>query len=180
MNTLQRLKTWLVDKWLPGFITAFSLFILKLYLDLPVEQKGTFFSFKWIYYILNTEFKLWKIVLLLLGLGVIYFIGKKITPKKTTVKREKIPKRIQEYTQDEFGSKKSLWMWEYGWNKYGEYTPANFRALCPKCVVPMTPYYNMNKAVCTKCRLDGKPYDYSTEDRTDIEHEVIRRINNLL
>jgi hypothetical protein len=180
MNTLQRLKSWLVDKWLPGFITALSLFIFKLYLDLPADQKGSFFRFNWVYYIINTKFELWKIVLLFFIIGVIYYSGKKMSSKKSQVKREKIPKQVLAYIQDKFGSKKSIWMWEYGWNQYGEYRPANFRALCPKCIVPMTPYYNMNKALCTKCRLEGRPSDYITEDSTDIEHEVIRRINNLL
>lgn len=180
MNIIKRLGTWLVDKWLPGFITASSLFILKLYLDLPPEQKGTFFNFKWVYYILNTKFEFWKIALLFFVLFFIYFLRRKLMSKNTKFKGEKIPKRVQEYTEDNFGSKKSIWTWEYGWNNHGKYTPTNFRASCPKCTVPMIPYRNMNKAICTKCRLDGKPYDYSIEDSVDIEFEVIRRINALL
>jgi hypothetical protein len=155
MITFKSLGTWLVEKWLPGFTTALSLFILKLYLELPPEQKGSFFNFKWTYYILNAQFEFWKILLFLIVLYFIFFLGRRLTTTKR-FKAEKIPKRVQYYTEDKFGSKKSTWTWEYGWNKSGKYTPTNFRASCPKCNLPLTPYSNMNKALCTNCRLNGR------------------------
>lgn len=180
MNKFNKFYNWIFDKWLAGFITATFFFLLKLYIELPAEKKGNFLNFKWVIYVLDTKYEVWKIIILAFVLLILYFIKKTYFNSSKKIKFEKIPNKIKAYTQDIFGIRNSKWTWAYGWDKYGKYKACKLQALCPTCNTPMIPYLNINKASCSKCRLEQKADTFQTEDPFDIENEISRRINTLL
>lgn len=183
---MKRIFNWFIDKWLAGFITASIFFILKLYVDLPAESKKHFFSFNWFSELLQTKIAFSTIALII----ILIIILTRIEMAFFKAKRNKsdysfldAPKNnFEHYRCDIFGVNKSAWTWNYEWRAYEQkFVIANLEPLCKQCGTPMeiNTFYKPNSAECHKCRLEGKQYYFQVNEHiTDVEKEIIRRIQN--
>jgi ribosomal protein L37AE/L43A len=179
---MKKIGIWLIDKWLAGFITTAFFFILKLYLDLPAENKTTFFNFGWFSKILNTPFHLKYTILIIILLIVITRIERRIYKSQKSAESdifEEPETDFLHFKSGYFGATLSKWTWDYKWRIYEQkYQIVDLQPSCKKCDIPMQleriPY---GTATCHKCRLNGKNDFYQIrESPSDIEKEILRMI----
>jgi hypothetical protein len=183
---LKRLGTWLVDKWLAGFITASIFFLLKILYDLTPGERGAFFRFKWFTSLANTEIEIWKYGLFTTFFLILYRISNRI--KKGNNKRAaqasqappELAKIITNYTSDNFGTNRAKWVWILRWNEFDKRLYIDHLSpLCPKCDarLDLIDEYGISYGLCSKCRLEGrKPEQPVQQAPYDVEQEIRRRI----
>ncbi|OIV42757.1 hypothetical protein [Flavobacterium johnsoniae] len=180
---MKKIYSWIIDKWLAGFITASVFFILKLYIELPENLKSNFLNFKWLKEIFNMQIPLYFAILIVFFLIIITRFEKsrlkiKYTSPKTN-KNDTPYNHYKNYKSDIFGIKKSKWSWDYKWLSHRQsFEITDLKPNCPVCDTTMDlDDYNYQLADCHKCRLDGKKYTFRiSENISDISKEIIRKI----
>lgn len=175
---MKRVINWLLDKWLAGFITALLFFLLKLYLDLPSDKKAIFFNFSWVGSILNSEIKLWKVLVIICFL-VIMFFRKKIKSESPNYNVHTPQK--PNYRTDFFGQNNAKWAWDFEFDSdSNKFNVINIAPLCRVCSCSMElDTYSFRSAVCPKCRLEGKRCDFEIKQLLiDVSKEIVRRYNS--
>lgn len=183
---MKKIFDWIIDKWLAGFITASFFFMLKLYVDLPSESKHNFFSFNWVTDLLNTQIAFSTaaviiiLIILLTRIEKAYLKQKRKDSNKSSLNAPK--SEFGEYRKDTFGIHRTNWSWNYEWQPYKQkFVISDLKPLCKQCEIPMEviEYYGSDFAECHKCRLEGREHQFRlTEQISDIEKEIIRRIQN--
>ena len=172
---INKVLNWLLEKWLAGFVTASIFFMVNLYLNLPKETRKDFFSFNWFIDIMVTPIKFFYVVILIFLILIINKAQKSFNKKKTI---KKVLHDFQEYNKDKFGSKKTIWTWNYQWNLNKSFSIVNLKPSCPICMASLN-INSFNSADCSKCRLEGKPHkNIVNESISDVEDEIFRRINS--
>ena len=182
---MKKIFTWLIDKWLAGFVTASIAFVAKLYVDLPLESKSKFFNFEWFKQLMATQFSLSTVIIIVL-LIIIFTRIEKAVLKKNSIKSIHRPtsppeNQFENYCKDIFGVNKTTWTWQYEWNSYSKrFAIDNLKPSCKICQTPMElDNYSFGYASCHKCRLEGKSYSsHIHEDISDVSKEIVRRIEN--
>lgn len=183
---MKKVFNWLIDKWLAGFITGCIFFFAKLYVDLPDESKVNFFGFKWFREILQTQVSVCTLIFVVIALIALSRLDKyyyKLKSEKEKNIKPIVPvNSFEHYKKDRFGLDRSIWTWDYSWNKWDQFFMIiNTRPSCPACGTPMEGNTLDNPSIleCHKCRLDGSNYQRKVNERSDdIEKEIIRRIQN--
>lgn len=185
---MKKIFFWLIDKWLGGFLIGSSLLILKMYVELPEDSKSNFFNFEWFTGILNVRITLWAVFLIVICLLIITRIEKSILKSKFISDVDdnlKIPKNPNKnYTSDVFGVRDFKWTWYYSWESNHQFFQiVNVSPCCPVCYTPMRihtgSFHSQDYASCHRCRLSGEHDSFElTENKNDIELEIIRRIEN--
>lgn len=178
----------MIDKWLAGFITTSTFFMIKLYLDLPPESKSNFFKFGWISEILRTQFSLSTILMIVTIVIILTRIEKWYLKSKNKVIEPVTPKvphnAFETYRRDTFGSNKTTWTWNYEWRSYeGKFIISDLKPVCRQCGTSMdirgSHSFYVSSTDCYKCRLDGRYSQFQlTENIGDVEKEIVRRIQN--
>jgi hypothetical protein len=179
--------SWLIDKWLAGFITASIFFTAKIFYDLPPEVKSNFFKFTWFNSIINYPIKFWIVAVVVL----VFFLMNRLsrwndkqklnTPKPKKAFKPTIHPEIGAYTSDTFGPSRSRWTWEYKFYQHNNgWDIDKLVPVCPTCGTKMELNEFMGRfdfATCTKCRLERKFNQHQLrENPYDIRQEIIRRI----
>ena len=182
---MKKFFNWLIDKWLAGFITACTFFLLKLYIDLPDESKKHFFSFHWLSEIFEIKLSLTTVLIIVSIIVLITRIEKWILKAKTKNSDYSFlnapQNHYENYTADTFGVNKTKWTWNYRWEAYDQkFIIINLKPCCPTCGTPMEfSQSNNHNATCHKCRLEGRYYYFELKEYlADVEREVIRKIHN--
>ena len=85
MKTLKRIGSWLLDKWLAGFLTGSFFFIGKIYYDLQPPQREHFFQFNWLKYLLQKPVSLWVVVLLVTFVIGMFLLTKALKKRSKVV-----------------------------------------------------------------------------------------------
>ncbi len=184
---MKTIFSWLIDKWLAGFITASIFFTAKIFYDLPPGVRGNFFKFNWFNSIINYPIKFWIVAIIVLAFFLMYRLSrwndkqKLTTPRPQKVFKPTIHPEIGAYTNDTFGPRKSRWTWGYKFDKNNNaWNIDKLVPICPTCGTKMELNVFMEHfdfATCTKCRLEGKFHQHELrEDPYDISQEIIRRI----
>ena len=182
---LKKVFNWLIDKWLAGFITASFFFFLKLYIDLPEERKTNFFNFDWLGYILKTDMAIWKVIIII-GFLILMFwvrnwwkIGKEYPLSKDF---NRLNHSSSIYRVDTFGVDNAKWTWDYDWDPSKEnIIIKDVLPLCPVCNSKMEfdSHDSSDYAICTKCRIEGKNYHFHLNQFFgDVAKETVRRLNS--
>lgn len=181
---LKKIFNWLINKWLAGFMTATFFFMLKLYLDLPDEKKTDFFHFEWLKSILQTDMVLWKVIVLISFVIIMFWVRNWWRKRKENTLSDFLSRPNDpsfDYRVDIFGVDNAKWAWDYDWEPYKKLMIVkDVLPLCPVCNSKMETdsFYSLNSATCVKCRLDGKQYRYSLRQiDSDVKKEIIRRLN---
>lgn len=183
---MKKIFDWIIDKWLAGFITASIFFTLKFYIELPPESKSNFFSFHWLTELLQTQITFSTVAIIIFVIIIFTRIEKALLKSKNKnpdYSFLKAPKnQFETYRKDTFGVNKTTWNWNYEWRAYEQkFVIADLKPVCRQCGTPMeiNTFYSSNSAECHKCRLEGRQYHFPlTEHISDIEKEIIRRIQN--
>lgn len=183
---MNKLFTWIIDKWLAGFISGLIFFILKIYIELPEESKIHFFKFNWLYEILNFNIPLYAVFIIILLLICATRFEKykyKSNSKIRKISDYRIPKaEFEGYRSDKFGINNNIWTWSYIWNaNTKKFEITNLKPNCKICSIPMEVEKSRygDSANCHKCRLEGYGnggYVSLNENIKDVEKEIIRRI----
>lgn len=180
---MKKIFNWIIDKWLAGFLTALFLFFIKLYAELPEEERSNFFDFNWLRSILSVEIKLWKILITIIIVLFAILIRRKIKSQEkddfSYINKQPNDPRLH-YRIDTFGVDNAKWTWDYNWDPFDEkIIVKDVLPICPSCGAKMDfVSYIPNGAECAKCRLDGKKYDYRLRQyRNDVMKEILRRLN---
>lgn len=181
---MKKLFGWLIDKWLAGFLTASFFFLLKLYIDLPQEEKSNFFNFKWLKSILTTDIKLWQAIIAIAFILTMVVV-RNWWKKKKDNSHSKFLSRPNEpafnYRIDTFGVDNAKWTWDYDWDPYKKTIMVkDVLPLCPVCNSKMElDNYSTSSATCVKCRLEGKnSYFPLKQFDSDVSKEIVRRLNS--
>jgi hypothetical protein len=180
-SILKNIFNWLLDKWLAGFMTGSFLFLLKQYIDLPAESKNDFFHFHWIKSILLTEIELWKVIIIISFVIIMFWTRNWWKKRKENSIADYLrrPNDLEfNYRVDIFGVDNAKWTWDYDWepNKKTMIVMDVF-PLCPVCNSKMQ-FYPSNSATCAKCRLEGKQYHFHLQQfDSDVSKEVVIRLN---
>jgi hypothetical protein len=178
---MKKIYSWIIDKWLAGFITASFFFLVKLYLELPADSKSNFFSFEWLE-IFNLQIRLYYVIFIISFIIIITRFEKLIyTSKKITTSNHPPRTHFENYKNDIFGKAKSKWSWDYKWLNYKQsFDIVELKPNCPVCDIPMNlDDDSYQSADCYKCRLDGKNYHFRVQEHIgDIFNEIVRKIDN--
>jgi hypothetical protein len=184
---MKKVITWLLDKWLPGFITATFYFIARLYVDLPIEKKQDFFNFKWVNDILDSSFALKYTLLATLFLIIMTRIEKRLYKSQNIGSNDTISENVKpptnhfsHFKSGRFGIKHTKWTWGYKWDAYAsQYEIIDLKPSCKVCDIPMEilqGFHYHRTIECYKCRLEGRVFNFDLqEDPSDIGNEIIRR-----
>lgn len=182
---MRKIGNWFIDKWLGSFLGGLSVYLVKSYFDLPIEERTGFFRFKWIIYFLNEETKLWKSLLIVSILIIIILVLikknsklKRSIPVKSNIKNDP----VLNYTRDIFGQHKSKWSWEYKFGSNDKLIVDDVTPLCPVCenkTSIVTVFAHKQYASCAKCRLEGRnPADFDLKETiSDVSSEIVRLLN---
>lgn len=184
---MKKLFTWIVDKWLAGFITASIYFTAKIYYDLPFVEKQHFWDFQWLNSVINYPINLWIVFLICAFIILMFKFSKWLPLQKnsahTSTTTHSTPHYLQ-YTSDAFGKNKSIWEWGYVFDENrNTYIINDLRPICPKCssmmvISPATLLY-VATAECSRCRLEGRISTFPLkEKKEDVELEIIRLIKS--
>jgi len=182
---MKKIFSWLIDKWLAGFITASLFFILKLYIDLPTESKSKFLSFTWIRDLMETQVSLLTVIIISIIIIILSQIDKYVHKQKYSSVDDLYSSPINQaenYREDVIGVNKNKWTWNYKWSYMDQsFLIIDLKPACPKCGTPMdnTDRYSPHSFECFKCKLEGEIFHYSVrEDTSDVCKEIIRRIKS--
>lgn len=181
---LKKVLNWLIDKWLAGFMTATFFFLLKLYIDLPIEQKVDFFHFNWLNSILQTSIVLWKVISLIsfvVGMFWLKSWWKKMRENSQSEILSRPENPAFNYKIDTFGIDNAKWTWDYNWDPYKKKFLINeVLPLCPVCSSKMElENYRYDSAICARCRLEGKIYHFHLHQLVDdVSKDIVRRLEN--
>ena len=182
---LKKIFNWLIDKWLAGFMTATFFFLLKIYFDLPDYSKKDFFQFNWLKLILLTEIVLWKVILLICLVIIMFWTRNWWKKRKENSLSDYLSRPndpVFNYRIDTFGVNNAKWTWDYDWEP-------NKKSIIVKDVLPLCPECNSKmefdfissskNAICVKCRLEGKEYYFNLRQfDSDVSKEIVRRLNS--
>lgn len=175
-----KLKNWIIDKWLAGFISGGIWFLAKLYFDMPVEQKGYFFNYQWFWNLMNVGIKAWQV--LIFFFAIIFFHQLQVNRIRRGTKAYIKPKNpFEQYKRDAFGPYQEKWSWDYYFDTIREqFQIRNLHPLCPTCEAPMeVEPYNPQNAICQKCRLEHRIFQKNIKTlEVDVNFEIRRRIIN--
>ncbi len=180
---LKKLFNWLIERWFAGFSTAAFFFMLKLYIDLPEEKKANFFQFEWLKSILQTEIVLWKVIVFIAFVVIVFWIRNRWKKTKENSGLDffiRPNNPLYNYRVDIFGINNAKWTWDYEWNPYQmSNLVKDVFPLCPVCDSKMEfERYSSYDLTCARCRLEGSQYHHRVQQlESDVTKEIIRRIN---